>query len=239
MARSETKTRFKLDVGDTTIDVPTSPDQDFHPKAGEPLLHAEKLLLGGGPQIERIKKIAAELFSTRGYRAVGVAEIGDAVGLGRGALYYHISSKEDLLFSIIVQYIEELVKAGRNDMATEPDPRKRIYRLSRKLMSTIFANLSEMTVCFRESDCLTGQRHNIVSDLHRSYFDIWAATFREGAELGIFRKLPTVAVKGILGMYFYSFLWVKTSSKHSAKEIADIFADMALSIAESEFQPEP
>lgn len=191
------------------------------------------MAVSGGPQFERIQKIAADLFATRGYRAVGVAEIGDAVGLGRGALYYHISSKEDLLFSIVVRYIEDLVVSSKDTLESEPDPRKRIYLLSRKLMSTIFANLPEMTVCFREADCLTGQRHRIVSDLHHAYQEIWAATFREGEKKGLFRALPAVAIKGILGMYFYSFLWLKPAGKSSSREIADVFADMALSIAES------
>jgi len=193
----------------------------------------------GGPQFERIQKIAADLFATRGYRAVGVAEIGEAVGLGRGALYYHISSKEDLLFSIVVRYIEDLVVAGRDTLESEPDPSKRIYLLSRKLMATIFANLSEMTVCFREADCLTGQRHRIVSNLHQAYQDIWTNTFREGEKKGIFRPLPNVAIKGILGMYFYSFLWLTPSGKSSSREIADVFADMALAMAESKNRQAP
>jgi len=187
----------------------------------------------GGLQQERIQKIAANLFATRGYRAVGVAEIGDAVGLGRGALYYHISSKEELLFSIVVRYIEELVLSGKDAMASEPDPRKRVFLLSRLLMQCIFANLPEMTVCFREADCLTGQRHRIASDLHKAYQDIWTETLKEGEKKGIFRPLPKVAIKGILGMYFYSFLWLKPGGKQASRDIADVFAKMTLSIAEN------
>jgi AcrR family transcriptional regulator len=154
------------------------------------------------------------------------------VGLGRGALYYHISSKEDLLFSIVVHYIEVLVAFGRDLLETEPDPRKRIYSLSRHLIQTIFANLSEMTVCFREADCLTGQRHRIVAELHQAYQDIWMDTMRDGEKKGLFRPLPAVAIKGILGMYFYTFLWLKSGEKKTSGDIADTFADMALSIAE-------
>jgi AcrR family transcriptional regulator len=189
------------------------------------------MAISGGAQFERIQKIASDLFATRGYRAVGVAEIGEAVGLGRGALYYHISSKEDLLFSIVVRYIEDLVTSGQDAIDSEPDPSKRIYLLSRKLMSTIFANLSEVTVCFREAECLTGKRYKVVSDLHQAYQDIWTYTFREGEKKGIFRPLPAVAIKGVLGMYFYSFLWLKPTGKSSSREIADIFAEMALSAA--------
>jgi len=106
-------------------------------------------------------------------------------------------------------------------------------------MATIFANLPEMTVCFREADCLTGQRHRIVSNLHQAYQDIWTNTFREGEKKGIFRALPNVAIKGILGMYFYSFLWLTPSGKSSSREIADIFADMALAMAESKKRQAP
>jgi len=211
----------------TTTAVPTSPQAS----AGD-LDSAGAEKGRGAQQYERIKRIAAELFATRGYSAVGVAEIGEAVQLGRGALYYHISSKEDLLFSIVVRYIEELVIKGREAIETEPDPAKRIYILSRQLMTTIFSNLSEMTVCFREADSLTGQRHRIVSDLHQSYQDVWASTLKEGERKGRFRHLPTIAIKGVLGMYFYSFLWLKPGGRQSATEIADVFAEMTLSIAE-------
>jgi len=208
--------------------VPTSP----YASAADSAAANSKVTIAGHQQYERIQKISAELFATRGYRAVGVAEIGEAVGLGRGALYYHISSKEDLLFGIVVRYIENLVVTGREALESEPDPRKRIYLLSRQLMQIIFANLFEMTVCFREADCLTGQRHQIVSKLHQSYQDIWTATLREGEKKGYFRALPSVGIKGILGMYFYSFLWLKPSGRQSYKDIADIFADMTLSIVE-------
>ncbi|WP_439543472.1 TetR/AcrR family transcriptional regulator [Hyphomicrobium sp.] len=221
----------KREPADSSTRVPNSPYERW--TAGDPNgdAHANDIV-PTVPQYERIKKIAAELFATRGYRAVGVAEIGEAVKLGRGALYYHISSKEDLLFSIVVRYIENLVVSGREALENEPDPAKRIYILSRQLMSTIFANLHEMTVCFREADCLTGHRHKVVSELHQSYQDIWEATLRDGERKKVFRSLDTVAIKGILGMYFYSFLWLKPGGKRSSNDIADVFAEMTVAIAE-------
>jgi len=197
---------------------------------------AEEVGLGGESAAalqkrEQIQRIAAQLFAGNGYRATGVAEIGDAVGLGRGALYYHIGSKEDLLFRISAKYMEELVESGRR-ILEEPDPYDRIRMLSRYLMRTISSNLAEMTVCFREVDALTGERRTIVSRLHQDYQDIWRETLRDGAEKGHFRELPLVALKGILGMYFYSFLWLRADGKQSADEIAEIFSDMVFSIVE-------
>ena len=56
--------------------------------------------------------MAASLFAKKGYNGVGVAEIGAASGFGRGTLYHHIESKEDLLHEIASQYISGLVQSG-------------------------------------------------------------------------------------------------------------------------------
>jgi hypothetical protein len=43
---------------------------------------------------ERVLRVAAETFARKGYHATGVAELGAAAGLQRGALHYQIKSKE-------------------------------------------------------------------------------------------------------------------------------------------------
>jgi AcrR family transcriptional regulator len=183
---------------------------------------------GESPHRDRIRHISAELFAAKGYNGVGIAEIGDAVGLGRGALYYHIGSKEDLLYDIASRYIGELVKSGQEIASATSDPIARIRQLSRHLMGTIGRHLSELTVCFREVNALTGDHHRVVSDLHARYQQIWADAVIDGTEKGVFRPIPTVALKGLLGMYFYSFLWLNPQGRYTPEEIADIFSDLVL-----------
>jgi AcrR family transcriptional regulator len=189
------------------------------------------------PQRARIRAISAELFASKGYNAVGVAEIGHAVGLGRGALYYHMSSKEDLLYDIASRYMTALVEEGRRMLTQEHDPVARIKLLSRHLMRTIADHLSELTVCFREVNSLTGDRHRLVADLHLQYQQLWAETMADGAARGVFRSLDPVALKGILGMYFYSFLWLNPQGYHRPEAIANIFADLVFRAVAPE--PEP
>ncbi len=179
-------------------------------------------------QRRRILKISADLFAEKGYQAVGVAEIGERVGLGRGALYYHIGSKEELLYDIIIDYISELVATGNVILRDTTDPRDRIDRLSRHIMQVVSANMSELSVCFRQSDCLTGTRYDSVARLHSEYEGIWRKACEDGARRGVFRRIPQVALKGLLGMYFHAFLWLDPKGKCSAVEIADIFTDIVL-----------
>jgi len=179
------------------------------------------------PQRERILRIAAQLFAQRGYHGVGMTELQDAVQLGRGALYHHIRSKEDLLYDIAKQYIAELVNAGEQ-FKTALDPRERLCKLGRDLLLKIASHQAELTVCFREVQSLTAVRHAEVMELHVQYERLWRDTLVEGAEQGLFRPYDPVVLKGVLGMYFYSYLWMRPEGPLGPEVIADRFNELAL-----------
>ena len=52
----------------------------------------------GSATRERIIRTATTLFAANGYDATGIAELIAAAGVSRGAFYYHIDSKQTLLF---------------------------------------------------------------------------------------------------------------------------------------------
>ena len=65
---------------------------------------------------------AARLFASRGYYAVTVDDIGDALGLSGPALYRHFPSKEALLVAVFDQVIENQRDQVRAVLAEADDP---------------------------------------------------------------------------------------------------------------------
>ena len=179
-------------------------------------------------QAKKITKVAASLFAKKGYNGVGVAEIGEASGFGRGTLYHHIESKECLLHEIASQYISDLVESGHRITKKYPDPTQRLNALSRHLMSVISDSLAEIVVCFREVQSLTGSRHYDVMCMHAEYQKIWSKTIDDGVRQNVFREVDKIAVKGLLGMYFYSCLWLKPDGLQSPEDIGDVFFDLVI-----------
>lgn len=179
-------------------------------------------------QRERILKVAAQLFAKRGFHAVGIAELGDAVMLGRGALYHHIRSKEDLLYDISREYIADLVAHASSVTRGDLPPVERLVLLGNYLMQKIASHQAELTVCFREVQSLTGDRHRDVISLHAKYESAWKGMLVDGERLGVFRPYDPIVLKGLLGMYFYSYLWLKPSGRTSPRQIAERFNKMAL-----------
>lgn len=184
------------------------------------------------PQRTRVRRAAAQLFAERGYHAVSMSDIQAAVQLGRGALYHYISSKEDLLYDIMREYIADLVENGSR-LSRDVDPRERILRLGQHLILKIAANKAELTVCFREVGSLTGRRQADVASLHAQYEQIWRDTLVDGATAGVMRPYDPIVLKAILGMYFHSFIWLRPSGSLSPEAIAKKLGTITLDIVNS------
>jgi AcrR family transcriptional regulator len=59
----------------------------------------------GGTPREEILDAAAELFTRRGYAATSTRMIAEAVGIRQASLYYHVSSKEELLEELLTETV--------------------------------------------------------------------------------------------------------------------------------------
>lgn len=183
---------------------------------------------GNSEQYARIRAIAAELFADKGFHAVGMTELCSAVGLGRGALYHHIRSKEDLLYDISREYITGLVERVTRIMEEVDDPVERVTAMGEDLITTIAANQSELKLCFREVRALTGERQEHIRALHTRYERAWRQVVKDGEKKGDFRAFESVELKGLLGMYFYSYLWMDPKGSLAPKGIARHFNRLAL-----------
>ena len=75
---------------------------------------------------------------------------------------------------------------------------------------------------------LTGLRHREVMCMHAEYQKIWSETIEEGVKQNVFREVDKIAVKGLLGMYFYSCLWLKPDGLQSPDDIGNVFSDLVI-----------
>jgi TetR/AcrR family transcriptional regulator, cholesterol catabolism regulator len=172
---------------------------------------------------QRILGEAAKLFAKQGYHATGVAELSAAVGLGAGALYHHIGSKEQLLFEICRPQIEEVIQLGDHllDGGDELSARDKLERLARKHMQNVAERSVELRVTLREIDSLTGKRRQQMQALRDRVEQIWEQVVDQGRKSGELDGIDPLFVKVALGALNYSVLWYRADGTLSPTEIAD------------------
>ncbi|MXG88941.1 SACE_7040 family transcriptional regulator [Nocardioides flavescens] len=128
---------------------------------------------------EQILATAAELFATRGYHGVSVADIGAACGISGPALYKHFASKDAVLAEMLVEISERLLSVGRSRSAAAPDARTALRALVDWHVSFALADRALIVVQDRDWESLPPAAREQVRTLQRAYVDLWATRLRE------------------------------------------------------------
>jgi AcrR family transcriptional regulator len=100
-------------------------------KASPPPDRPVRTRLRSSARRKELISVAANLFASRGYYAVTVDDIGEAVGLTGPALYRHFSSKEALLVAVFDQVIDELTARLHGLLSEAPDPASALLAIVR------------------------------------------------------------------------------------------------------------
>ncbi|MBA2348012.1 MAG: TetR/AcrR family transcriptional regulator [Solirubrobacterales bacterium] len=177
----------------------------------------------------RIRRAAARLFAERGYAATGVEELSQAVGLGRGALYHHITSKQQLLYDVMTPGVIEVVTEAEALLEEPLGAEATIRRLSAMTMQAVAQNLDEWTVFFRETAALDGELRREAFAWRDRFEDVWTAAIERGVTDGEFRRLDPIVIKGILGMHNHAHVWLRPRGRLRPEAIAEKFCDLVLS----------
>jgi AcrR family transcriptional regulator len=81
-----------------------------------------------------IRKAAVELLYQRGFEGMKLRELSSAAGLQAGSLYNYFSSKEELLFRLVNETMDELITELASAIAEDNDPVEQLKRVIRVLV---------------------------------------------------------------------------------------------------------
>ena len=147
----------------------TGLDQDtaLHEDAGNP------------SRREQILQAAARLFAERGSRAVGVDDVGAAVGVTGPAIYRHFASKDAMLAEMLVRISERLLAGGTAVVAAAgDDPSAQLRALIAWQVDFALDNPALITVQDRDLGSLPPDDAAQVRRLQRRYVEVWVRVLR-------------------------------------------------------------
>ncbi|MGW5437350.1 TetR family transcriptional regulator [Nocardia asteroides] len=184
---------------------------------------------GAADTAARIRAAALELFAERGFHATGVAEIGARADVQRGALYYHIGSKEELLWEILGEYTRLLLADAERIVGAGADPVATLRLLVRSHVELIVTHRRAVAVHLRDADALSGARAAELQQLRDRLQQLWQEVIDAGYAAGRLRTADHIVTNGLLGMLNSLGFWYRERGAHSPAEIADILTDTVLS----------
>jgi TetR/AcrR family transcriptional regulator, cholesterol catabolism regulator len=190
---------------------------------GRPPKHASR----PGETRARIKLAATELFAEKGFHGTGVTEIGDRAGIQRGSLYYHIKSKDDLLWQIISDHLRASAAAVKGIAESDTQPQEKLRALIRHQVAFVIERRLEMVIFQRDRDAVTGARALAMREMLDAVTDQWRRVVHEGHQAGAFVTADPVVINALLSMVNMTHVWFREGGGKSVREVADTLADLA------------
>jgi AcrR family transcriptional regulator len=178
-----------------------------------------------------IEAAASTLFHERGYSGTSVRDIARALDIQGASLYAHVTSKEEVLWSIVERTATRFETAA--DAATvgvDPaDAAGRLDALVRAHVGVVTEDVERASVFVHEWRSLASARRASISRRR----DAYEARFRSVIELGAasadFGPVdPTTAAAFILTALNGLVAWYRPNGRLRPAEVAGIYAELAL-----------
>ena len=174
---------------------------------------------------DAIVDTSATVFARRGYHATGIAELCEVNGFGKGAFYYYIGSKEELLAAIHDRVMDEVMLGADRVASAGGSPSEQLAMLGTELLDVIHRYPDHVWVFLHEFPALTDERAEQFRTRRREYERRVEGVLRAGVDTGEFRAVdPWLTARAWLGMHNYTYLWLKPGGRLSARDVAQPFA---------------
>lgn len=178
---------------------------------------------------QEIITASVNLFNEKSYSATSVQDIADVLNVTKAALYYYISSKEEILYEIFDQTMTtaefRLNKLMEQKMTVEERIRKFIYNH----IMAVFDEAPNISIFFTEKAHLTPDNLESINVRRKIYEKKIASVFEEGIEKNILKKIDVIpTVYAIIGMCNWLYHWYKPNGRLKPEEIAELYSDMIL-----------
>jgi TetR/AcrR family transcriptional regulator, cholesterol catabolism regulator len=182
------------------------------------------------PRTKEIIAAAAKLFKEKGYHATTIQDVADEVGMLKGSLYYHIKSKEELLYLVTKGPIRELIERQKKLMESDLAPQQKIVEFIASHLRAFDENYPHMFVFLQEKASLSEPVQAEVAGINFRYEALLEAILHQGVDGGDFRRALDLKIMAfsILGMCNWMFKWYYKGGRLTIDEIAHNMAEIVL-----------
>lgn len=121
-------------------------------------------------RMRTVGRAAARLFGERGYLDVTMETIGTAAGLSKGGMYHYFQSKAEILFFVVNETIDDLLRGLPEELHTLPPGPERIGRLMKRQLDYYYGHLDEVKTLLNDRKLLPPPFAKLVDLKEQRYF---------------------------------------------------------------------
>lgn len=156
----------------------------------------------GPTTMEAIRKAGLRLIFEHGYAAMSLRQLAAEVGVQSGSLYNHISTKQELLFDLVRDHLNELLRQLDRALLGKQNPTDALRAFVAFHVTYHMTKKREVFIANSELRSLEPKNYEAIVALRGAYEQRLAAILAEGVAAGEFEvvdvQLATFAIIALL-----------------------------------------
>lgn len=176
---------------------------------------------------QAMREAAVELFYEHGYKNVSLRFLASEVGVQAGSLYNHISTKQNLLFVLLQEIMDDVLASTRAQLQNSHGVLDELQRFVGAHLAFHTSRLKEVYIGNSELRNLEPENRKVIVALRKQYFEIIHDIIQRGSEQRLFVVPNTqVVARVIMGMLNGVTGWYRADGETSVKDLTHIYLAM-------------
>jgi AcrR family transcriptional regulator len=184
-----------------------------------------------GPKtLEAIRKAGLRLIYEHGYEAMSLRQLAAEVGIQSGSLYNHIATKQDLLFDLVREHINELLRQLDRALQGKEQPIEKLRAFVTFHVTYHMTKKREVFIANSELRSLEPKNYDAIIALRSAYEQRLAQILSEGVADGTFEVTDIqVATFAILALLTGICTWYRPGGRLTREAIVAAHEKLVLS----------
>ncbi len=184
-----------------------------------------------GPKtLEAIRKAGLRLIFEHGYEAMSLRQLASEVGIQVGSLYNHISTKQELLFDLVQDHMNELLRQLDSALDKKDGPTERLRAFVAFHVGYHMTRKREVFIANSELRSLDPKNYQAVVALRSTYEGRLSDILSQGVARGVFEVVDVqVATFAILSLLTGICNWYRPGGRLTREAIIAAHEKLVLS----------
>ncbi|MFC1885024.1 TetR/AcrR family transcriptional regulator [Thermodesulfobacteriota bacterium] len=172
-------------------------------------------------------EVIARLFASQGYHYTSMREIARALEMNQSSLYYYFKSKEDILFELMDDAVDEAMstmeKISNEDLPAE----EKLKKVLGFYISYYAGDQDRLNLLVNEMNSLKKEHRQQLVEKQRRYVLLLKSILETLGEQKVLKEIPSsVAAFAFFGMVHYTIKWYHKEGKVKLDDLSRIFVEI-------------
>jgi len=176
---------------------------------------------------KEIHGVVGRLFAQKGYHSTSMREIAQEMKMNPSSLYHYFRSKEDILFTLMNDAMDDALTTLNKICATPLPPEERLERVLGFYTQYYAGNQERLILLVNEMNSLSEGHRQILIKKQQQYVGLIRSILEELEAQGRLKPIhASVAVFAFFAMVHYTIKWYRPDGPVSLDDLTQSFSEI-------------